>query len=88
MKFYTTGVSNFMYGERSTFLKLKNGYILPINLLIKPMYDPINNDFHYISYLQKSNTDYDFIIINDDGTIIALTQKITEYFGWLPIDFD
>ena len=77
-----------MYKEQTTFLKQKDGYILPINLLVKPMYDPLKNDFRYISYLQKQNTENDFIIIRDDGTIIGLTKQITEYFGWLPRDFE
>lgn len=57
-------------------------------MVVKPKYDPLHNDFRYISYLQKQSTEHDFIIIKDDGTIIGLTKQITEYFGWLPRDFE
>ena len=86
--FYKTGISNFLYREQETFMRRKDGYILPVSLLVKPMFDPIKNDYHYISYLQSRVTSFDYIMVSDLGRMIGLTKGFTEYLGWLPRDFE
>ena len=88
MNFYKTGVSSILYKEQKTFIKHKTGYLKSIHLLVKPLFDNANNDFCYISYLQSADRNMDYILLNTEGAIIGVTQNITEYFGWIPRDFD
>lgn len=85
---YETGITNYQFRELKLFMRKKEGYLLPISMLMKPSFRIDECELRYITLLQSTSSQYDFIMVSELGKIIMTTKRISNYFAWHPRDFE
>lgn len=81
-KSYETGISHNLYRELKLFMKRKSGHLLPISMLVKPTFHTLNADLRYITLLQSISSQFDFVMVEENGRIVGLTERMGHFFGW------
>jgi PAS domain S-box-containing protein len=70
-----TGDNSFLYSDRFLFAYHKEGFVVPIHVLVCP--DPnLDQGFSYITIIRQFKTADDFLILSQDGRILQWTENI------------
>jgi PAS domain S-box-containing protein len=85
---YYTGITTILNREQVTYLKNKAGCIVPISLLVKPMFDSKGCNFYYLSYVQIFKEKTEVVLTNRFGKIYGFTEQLGHFFGWGPEEFE
>lgn len=72
LNYIKTGTSNILYKERLLYGISKTGLLLPLGVLVKPMLSIRQNQFLFVSYIQKKKGLHKYMLINSGGEIVGI----------------
>ena len=78
---FRTGKNKVLNKERSLFGLHKNGYCVPVKLLVKQIPQLDNGFVHYVGLILAANSEYDYVITDHRGVISCLTDRLAKTLG-------